>query len=98
MIKIKSRYINISLITTIVLIILFGYGWINSLVSYKYEVQDSLKPGPQSLSGLDAHQLEIINAISFCKYAMIICCAALVGLLIINEKEPSFKGRVKWVS
>ncbi|MEO3405730.1 hypothetical protein AAFN85_17590 [Mucilaginibacter sp. CAU 1740] len=97
MVKIKSRYINISLIITCLLILLFGYGWVNSMVSYKYEVQDFLKPGPQPSSGLDADQINIISAISFCKYATIAFCALLVGLLIINEKEPSFKGRIEWV-
>ena len=96
MIKIKSRYVSIGLIVLAVFVLLFGYGWANNLVSYKYEVQDFLKSGKDPLSGLDAHQLGIIYAISFCKYALITCCVLLIGLLIVNEKEPSFKGRVQW--
>jgi hypothetical protein len=97
MVKIKSRYIGISLIITIVLILFFGFEWANNMVSYKYQVQDFLKPGPKPLSALNADQLNIISTIYFCKHATIACCALLVGLFIINEKEPSFKGRIEWV-
>ncbi|AYL98264.1 hypothetical protein HYN43_024585 [Mucilaginibacter celer] len=97
MIKIKRRYIGISVVISLLLALFFGYGWVNNMVSYKYEVQDFLKPGLQPNSGLDSDQLEIIHALLFCKYAMIACLLLLVGLLVINEKEPSFKGRIQWV-
>jgi hypothetical protein len=96
MIKIKSRYINICIICLVVLILFLGFEWVNNLVSYKYEVQDFLKEGANPLSGLDEQQLGIIHTIAFCKYAMLTCCVLLVGVFIINEKEPSFKGRVRW--
>lgn len=67
------------------------------MVSYKYEVQAFLKPGKQPFSGLDEDQLGIVNTITFCKYGMLACCALLVGLLIINEKEPTFKGKIQWI-
>lgn len=97
MIKIKSHYISSCVICLVVLILFFGFEWINNLVSYKYEVQDFLKRGANPLSGLDESQLGIIHAISFCKCAMMICCVLLIGVFIINEKEPSFKRRVQWV-
>jgi hypothetical protein len=97
MVKIKSRYINICIICLVVLISFFGFEWVNNLVSYKYEVQDFLKEGSNPLSGLDEQQLDIIYTIASCKYAVLICCVLLVGVFIINEKEPSFKGRVRWV-
>lgn len=97
MIKIKARYINICLIALVVFILFFGFEWVNNLVSYKYEVQGFLKTGPDPLSGLDANQLGIIHAIAFCKYAMLTCCVLLIVVLIVNEKMPSFKGRVQWI-
>jgi uncharacterized membrane protein len=97
MIKIKSRYINICLIAIVVLILFFGFEWVNNLVSYKYEVQDFLQTGPDSLSGLNANQLGIIHAIAFCKYAMLTSCVLLIVVFIINEKMPSFRGRVQWI-
>jgi hypothetical protein len=59
-------------------------------------VQDFLKEGANPLSGLDEQQLDIIHTIAFCKYTMLTCCILLIGVFIINEKEPSFKGRVRW--
>ena len=97
-IRISERAISISLVTLAILTLLFAYGYVNSMVSYKYAVEDFQQPGGSALFELDAHQLSILHSIAFCKYAAIGCLALLVLALIVNEREPTFNGRISYVS
>ncbi|MBD1364700.1 hypothetical protein IDJ77_12845 [Mucilaginibacter sp. ZT4R22] len=97
-IRISERAISISLVALAILTLLFAYGYVNSMVSYKYEVQDFQQAGKEASFGLDAHQLYILHGITFCKYAAISCFALLILGLIINEREPTFNGRISYTS
>ncbi|RWY55863.1 hypothetical protein [Mucilaginibacter gilvus] len=96
-IRITERVISISFIALTLLTLLFAYGYVNSMVSYKYQVQDFQQAGKDPTYGLDDEQLSILNGIVFCKYAAISCFALLVLALIVNEREPTFKGRLVYV-
>lgn len=96
-IRITARVISISLIVLAILTLLFAYGYVNSMVSYKYQVQDSQQAGKNPGYGLDDEQLSILNSVAFCKYATISCFALLVLALIVNECEPTFNGRLVYV-
>lgn len=91
--KITDRMFTISIIILAILVLIFGFGWVNSDVSYKYEVQDTLVAG----KALDQHQKAIMHGIVFCKMASISCLVLLVLTLIIHEVEPAFKGRIQYV-
>jgi formate hydrogenlyase subunit 3/multisubunit Na+/H+ antiporter MnhD subunit len=92
-IKISQRIISILKIILLVLILLSGFGWLNSMVSYKYEVQDTLYAGKP----LDEHQKQIIYYISSSKIELIICVVLFVFILFINIANPTFNGRVFYV-
>jgi predicted Abi (CAAX) family protease len=40
-IKIKRKWLSIGIVVFMFLPLLFAYGWMNGMVSYKYEVQDT---------------------------------------------------------
>jgi flagellar biosynthesis protein FlhB len=93
MIKIKSRYVNICLVSLIVLIFFFCFEWANNLAIYKDEL---FKPGANDV--LTEEQLSYLKTALFCKYALINLGILFVSLLIVYNREPSFKGRLEWVS
>jgi hypothetical protein len=89
-IKIKRRWLSISAILFVILSLLFAFGWINSEVSYKYEVQDTVYSGKP----LDEHQKDILYYIASSKVEFTCCVVLLVLTLYVNGAEPTFKGRV----
>lgn len=92
-IKISPRTITIITIILLILMLLSSFGWINSEVSYKYEVQDTLfadKP-------LDEHQKQIMHYISSSKIELIVCTALFLFMLFISAVNPTFKGRVSYI-
>ena len=91
--KITDRMLSITIVALTILVLIFGFGWVNSDVSYKYEVQDTVVAG----NALDENQKDIMHGIAFCKVASISCVILLVLTLIISEAEPTFKGRVHYV-
>jgi formate hydrogenlyase subunit 3/multisubunit Na+/H+ antiporter MnhD subunit len=91
--RIREKILSITIIILVILALLLGFGWVNTLVSYKYEVQDSQYAGKV----LDGHQKEIINAIASSKIEFICCVILLVLVLIIRVFEPTFKGRIYYV-
>jgi hypothetical protein len=90
--------LSITLIVFTILTLLFAYGYVNSMVSYKYQVQDFQQAGKDSLYGLDEEQLSIMHAIVFCKIAAIVSFVLLILKLIVNETEPTFNGRECYIS
>jgi hypothetical protein len=64
------------------------------MVSYKYQVQDFQVKGSDAFAGLYEEQISTLHALFFCKIATITSFVLLVLVLIVNEKEPSFNGRV----
>ncbi|NHA06291.1 hypothetical protein G7092_20950 [Mucilaginibacter sp. HC2] len=91
--KITDRMFTITIIILSVLLLVFGFGWVNSDVSYKYEIQDTLV----ARKALDEHQRDIIHGIIFCKIAAVSSFVLLILTLVIHELEPTFKGRVQYV-
>jgi len=77
----------------LILILLSGFGWINSEVSYRYEVQDTLFAGKP----LDEHQKQIIYYISSSKIELIVCTILFVFMLFISAASPTFKGRISYI-
>ena len=91
-IKIKRRSLSISAFLLTILSLLFGFGWVNSEVSYKYEVQDAVYSGKH----LDGRQKDILYYITSSKVELICCVLLLIFVLYVNEREPRFKGRVSY--
>ncbi|MEB0261335.1 MULTISPECIES: hypothetical protein [unclassified Mucilaginibacter] len=91
-IKIKRRWLSLSVIFLVISILLLGFGWINSEVSYKYEVQDTVYSGKP----LDERQKDILYYISSSKIELICCVALLVFVLYVINTEPTFKGRLSY--
>lgn len=72
--------------------LLFAFGWFNSEVSYKYEVQDTLYSGKP----LDEHQKEILYYITSSKIELMCAVVLLIFLLYVCAVRPTFKGRVSY--
>lgn len=96
-IRIPTRTVSILIVAFAMLTLLFGFGYINSLVSYKYEVQEA-QLSAKSSSGLNTHDFSILWNIVFYKYAAMVSGVLLVLGLITHECEPSFNGRVSYKS
>lgn len=73
-------------------ILLLGFGWINSEVSYTYEVQDTVYSG----KSLNEHQKDILYYISSSKIELICCIALLIFALYVINAQPTFKGRISY--
>ena len=91
-IKIKRRWLSVSVIVLVAFILLLFFAWINSEVSYKYEVQDELYSG----KSLNEHQKDILYYIYSSKLALISCIALLVFALYVINTEPTFNGKVSY--
>jgi hypothetical protein len=90
--KIKNRWLTISMITMFILSLLFAFGWFNSEVSYKYEVQDTIYSGKP----LDEHQKEILYYITTSKVGLICTGVLLIIIMYISAFRPTFKGRISY--
>jgi len=88
--KVSKRLLNITLITLALLALLFVFGYVNSLVSYKYEVEDYI----HSSKTLDAHQHQIINDIANCKLYSFLCFGLFMLLFFVRLKKPALNGRL----
>lgn len=93
-IKIKNRWLTVSAVLMFILSLLFAFGWVNSEVSYKYEVQDTIYSGKP----LDDHQKEILYYITSSKIELMCAVALLIFILCISAFRPTFKGKVSYVS
>lgn len=91
--RISQRMLSVTLIVLAVLTLFFAYGWVNNMVSYKYQIQDFQLKGNDAFAGLDEEQISILHTIVFCKIAAITSFVLLILVLIVNEKEPAFNGR-----
>jgi hypothetical protein len=89
-IKIKSRWLSISAIIFFILSMLFAFGMLNSEVSYKYEVQDTVYAG----KALDDHQKEILYYITSSKVGLMCSVVLLIFTLYLSTFKPTFKGRI----
>ena len=94
--RLRKSLISTAIIISIALIFLSGFGYINSQVSYKYEVQDSQTIGKDPYYGLDEHQKQILKDIDNCKTVMIIFLILLVILIPIRLNGPTFNGRITY--
>ncbi|WDF76396.1 hypothetical protein PQ469_21130 [Mucilaginibacter sp. KACC 22773] len=92
--KISQRMLSVTLILLVILILFFAYGWVNNMVNYKYQVQDFQLKGSGAFAGLNQEQISILHTVVFCKIAAVTSFVLLIFVLIVNEKEPSFNGRV----
>ena len=91
-IKIKNRWLSVSTIILSLLSIVFAFGWANSEVSYKYEVQDTVYSGKP----LDDHQREILYYIWSSKVELICAVVLLIFILCVSVFKPTFNGRVSY--
>lgn len=89
---IRRRLLIILTAAFLLLSLLSAFSYANSLVSYKYEVQDTLVDSKP----LNQHQEDILNDITVSKTEAI-TFGALCGLMILlMTVEPTFKGRISY--
>ncbi|WP_184545943.1 hypothetical protein [Mucilaginibacter sp. FT3.2] len=91
--RVTQRMLSVSLIVLVLLILILSFGWINGMVSYKYEVQDAIFAG----KSLNQHQKDILNGITSSKVGVIVGVGLLIFVLYINSAEPTLGGRVYYV-
>jgi hypothetical protein len=92
--KINRRWLHLSVIVLVITLFTLGFGYLNSEVSFKYEVQGSITGGQT----LDDHQKEIIGYMNSSKIELNVCSVLLIGILIVINAEPTFKGRIAYTS
>jgi ABC-type transport system involved in multi-copper enzyme maturation permease subunit len=90
--KINRRWLRWSVVVLIIMLFIFGFGYINSQISFKYEVQDTLSGGQP----LDEHQKEIIGYIHSSKIEFISCVILLAAILVVINSEPTLNRRVSY--
>jgi hypothetical protein len=89
-IRLSQKILSRTIIVLIVLVLLSGFGWFNSLVSYKYEVEDSV----YAKQALNEHQKDIIFDIESMKVGFFCCLLLLVIALFFTAMSPTFNGRI----
>ena len=92
--KIRKRVITVLLVILLLFALLNAFGYVNSLVSYKYEVEDFQIAGQDQYYGLNQHQIQILKAIHTCKALSILFTFLSVITLFIRLAKPTFNGRV----
>jgi hypothetical protein len=90
--KINRRWLRWSVVILVIILFIFGLGYINGQISFKYEVQDSLSSGRP----LDEHQKEIIGYIHSSKIEFFSCVILLVAILVVINSEPTFKRKISY--
>jgi hypothetical protein len=93
-IRLSQKILSRAAITFLVLILLSGFGWFNSKVSYKYEVQDTV----YAKQPLSQHQKDILVDIVSSKIVFISCIVMLIFTLYLIQVEPTFKGLVYYAN
>lgn len=91
--KLSKRLLSALNLLLLCLLVLFVYGYLNSLVSYKYKVQSDQFAG-NILSG---HQREILNYISSNRRGSLICLIFFLVTFIINVTQPKLWGKIIYV-
>ena len=92
MIRIKRRWLKISTILLFLFALVFAFLHVNCLVSYKYEVQDSL----HAYKKLTKYQQDIVDGIGEGTLGMYACGLLLFINLVVLGIEPKFKDRVDY--
>ena len=92
--KIKKRLLTTLIVVSILLTLTFVYAHVNSMVSYKYEVEDSLNSGRP----LKKHQIEIIADVRNTKIAYIAFGPIFILTLSFRLGTPNFGGRITYIS
>jgi len=77
-----------TIIALIILVLLSGFGWFNSLVSYKYEVEDSV----YAKQVLDQNQKDILFDIESMKLGFFCCLFLLIFALFFTAILPTLNG------
>lgn len=91
--KLSKRFLTFLNIVLLSLLVLFVYGYMNGLVSYKYEVQADEFAG----NILNDHQREILAYISSSKTGAFICFVFFMVTFIAKVYTPDFKGKIVYV-
>jgi len=91
--KLSKRLLSVLNISLLALCIMFAYVYMNSLVSYKYEVQADEFAG----NILNGHQREILAYITSSETWAFVCLGLFLVTFIIKVSQPNFKGRVEYV-
>jgi hypothetical protein len=95
--RIKRHILSVLVVVLFFLTLLTAFGYANSLVSYKYEVQDSQTIGKDPLYGLDNHQKQIMRDVDDCKIEAISFAILTVISTVIRISKPTFKGRILYI-
>ncbi|MBS1531092.1 MAG: hypothetical protein JSU01_12350 [Bacteroidetes bacterium] len=90
--KLSKRLLTVLNILLLALCIIFAYAYMNSLVSYKYEVQADEFAG----NILNGHQREIISYITSSETWAFVCLGCFLVTFIIKVSQPSFHGRITY--
>jgi hypothetical protein len=88
--RLSKRLLSTLIIILILLTLLFSYGYVDSRVSYKYEVQTDEYAGLV----LNNHQKEIIKDITSSKDETLACIILMIAAIVISINEPTFKGKI----
>ena len=91
--KLSERLLTFLNLIILSLFLFFVYGYLNGLVSYKYEVQADEFAG----NILNGHQREILEYVSSNETGLWICLALLLTIFVILISRPNFKGKIVYV-
>ncbi len=91
--KLSKRFLTFLNIVLLSLLVLFVYGYMNGLVSYKYEVQADEFAG----NILNGHQREILNYISSSETGAFICFVFFILTFVTKIYTPNFNGKIVYV-
>jgi hypothetical protein len=91
--RLSKRLLTLLNILLLSLLVLFVYGYMNGLVSYKYEVQTDEFAG----NILNSHQREILDYLSSSKTDILICFIFFLATFIIKVYTPNFRGKIIYV-
>jgi hypothetical protein len=91
--KLSKRLLSVLSFMLLALCVLFVYNYLNTLVSYKYEVQADEFAG----NILNGHQREILDYISSTKTWSLVCLIFFLITFIVKVYTPNFRGKIVYV-
>ena len=91
--KLSKRLLSVLNIVLLALCVIFIYSYLNSLVSYRYEVQSDEFAG----NILNGHQREILHYITSSETWSLVCLGFFLVTFIIKVSQPSFHGRITYI-
>jgi hypothetical protein len=90
--NLSDRLLSRTAVASIIIGLISFYGYANSMVSYKYEVEDTVF----AHQALDERQQSILTDITSTKYVAITCLILFCFIVFISISEPTFNGKVTY--